>query len=90
MFCMEIKVLKDEKDELEVELENQTIAELVRVYLNEDSNVKLGAWKREHYSKPIVLKVETNGKTAKKALQDAIAKAQKDLNKYADEFKKAK
>jgi len=87
---MEIKILKDEKNELEASIDNQTVAELVRVYLNQDSAVKLGAWKKEHYSKPLILKVETEGKTAKKALQDAIAKAQKDLKKYADEFKKAK
>ena len=87
---MEIEIIKDEKNELEVQLDNQTIAELVRVYLNQDSSVKLGVWKREHYSKPIVMRIETNGKSAKKALQDAIAKAQKDLKKYGEEFKKAK
>ena len=87
---MKIKILKDEKNELEVQFDNQTIAELVRVYLNEDSSVKLGAWKREHYSKPVILKILTEGKTAKKALHDAIAKAQKDLKRYGEEFKKAK
>jgi len=87
---MEIKIIKDEKNELEVQLNNQTVAELVRVYLNQDSSVKLGAWKREHYSKPVVLRVETDGKTAKKALHDAIAKAQKDLKRYGEEFKKVK
>jgi DNA-directed RNA polymerase subunit L len=87
---MEIKILKDEKNELEIQINNQTIAELVRVYLNEDSSVKLGAWKKEHYSRPLILKITTEGKTAKKALQDAIAKAQKDLNKYSEEFKKSK
>jgi len=87
---MEITILKDEKNDLEVQLDNQTVAELVRVYLNQDEGVKLGVWKKEHYSKPVVLKVVTEGKTAKKALNDAIAKAQKDLQKYADEFKKSK
>lgn len=86
---MEIKILKDEKNELEVQIDNQTIAELVRVYLNEDDSVKLGAWKKEHYSKPLILKIITDGKTAKKALQDAITKARKDLEKYSDDFKKA-
>lgn len=86
---MEIKILKDEKNELEFQIDNQTMAELVTVYLNEDDAVKLGAWRKEHYSKPLVLKVKTEGKTAKKALQDAIAKIQKDLEKYANEFKKA-
>ena len=86
---MEIKILKDEKNELEVQIDNQTVAELLRVYLNEDDSVKLGVWKKEHYSKPVILRVETDGKTAKKALQDAISKAQKDLEKYANEFRKS-
>ena len=87
---MEIEIINDEKNELEVQLENQTVAELIRVYLNQDDAVKLGVWKREHYSKPIILRVETEGKSAKKAVQEAIAKAQKDLKKYGDEFEKAK
>ena len=87
---MEITIIKDEKNDLEVQIDNQTIAELVRVYLNQDDAVKLGAWKKEHYSKPHILKVETEGKAAKKALQDAIAKARKDLKKYSNEFKEAK
>jgi len=87
---MEINILKDEKNELEFQVNNQTIAEILRVYLNEDSSVKLGAWKKEHYSKPIVLKIISEGKTPKKALQDAVSKIQKDLKKYSEEFKKAK
>ena len=87
---MEVTITKDTKNELEVLIDNQTIAEIVRVYLNQDSAVKLGGWKKEHYSKPLTLKITTDGKSAKKALQDAIAKAQKDLKKYSDEFKKAK
>lgn len=86
---MEIKILKDEKNELEVQIDNQTVAELLRFYLNGDDSVKLGVWKKEHYSKPVVLRVESEGKTAKKALADAISKVQKDLEKYAEEFKKA-
>lgn len=87
---MEITILKDEKNDLELQIDNQTIAELVRVYLNQDSAVKIGAWRKEHYSKPLILKVQTEGKAAKKALQDAIAKVQKDLKTYGEEFKKAK
>lgn len=87
---MEINILKDDKNELEFEIDNQTVAEIVRVYLNKDDSVKIGAWKREHYSKPVTMKITTEGKTAKKALQDAIAKVQKDLEKYQDEFKKVK
>jgi len=89
MIFMELKILKDEKNELEVAIDNLTVAELIRVYLNSDESVKLGAWRKEHYSKPIILKIVTDGKSARKALADAIAKARKDLEKYSDEFKKS-
>lgn len=85
-----MQILKDDKNELEVQLDNLTVAELVRNYLNQDSCVKLGVWKKEHYSRPLILKIVSEGKSPKKALQDAISKAQKDLVKYKDEFKKSK
>jgi len=87
---MEVKIIKDEKNDLEVTIDNQTIVEVVRSYLNKDSSVKLGAWKKEHYSKPLILKIKTEGKSAKKALQDSISNIQKDLGKYKEEFKKSK
>lgn len=87
---MEIKIIKEEKNELEILVDNQTIVEILRVYLNQDESVKIAAWKKEHYSKPLLLKIVTEGKTAKKALADAIAKCQKDIEKYADEFRKSK
>ena len=86
---MELKILHDEKNEFVVSINNLTVAEILRVYLNQDDSVKMGAWKKEHYSKPIILKIVTDGKSAKKALQDAISKVRKDLEKYSDEFKKA-
>lgn len=87
---MEVKILKDDKNELEASVDNQTVVEIVRSYLNKDSSVKLAAWKKEHYSKPLILKIKTDGKTAKKALSDAITAIQKDLDKYKSEFSKAK
>ena len=86
---MEIQILKDDTNDLEIQTDNQTVAEILRVYLNNDDNVKLAAWRREHYSKPILLKITTEGKTAKKTLHDAIFKLQKDLEKYSEEFKRA-
>lgn len=86
---MNINILKDEKNELEFQIDNQTIVEILRVYLNEDDSVKMAAWRKEHYSRPFLFKIETEGKTAKKALSDAISRLQKDLEKYGDEFKKA-
>lgn len=87
---MNIKILKDEKQELQVQVDNPTIVEILRVYLNEDPSVKFTAWKREHPSKPPALLVKTQGKTAKKALQDTVNKIEKDTAKILNEFKKAK
>jgi len=72
MTKMEVKILKDEKNNIEIELSNLTIAEVIREYLHQDSSVEFAAWRRDHPSKPIILKVETKGKTAKKAIEDAI------------------
>ncbi len=87
---MEIKILKNTKDEIEVEVDSLTIAEILRVYLNKDSSVTFAAWKREHPTKNPVLAVKTKGKAAKKAINDAVGALTKDLdNVYAD-FKKMK
>jgi len=87
---MDVKILKNEKQELIVEIGNLTIAEILRVYLNQDDSVKFAAWRREHPSKPAILNIKTSGKTAKKALQDAISAIEKDSSKLLQEFKRAK
>ena len=87
---MEIKVLKSSKDEVEVEFENLTIVEILRVYLNKDSSVSFAAWKRKHPTEWPVLLVKTKGKSAKKAINDAISEITKDLNKVESDFKKLK
>ena len=87
---MEIKVLKNESNEIEIEIDNLTVAELLRVYLNKDSNVELAAWRREHFEKPVVLKIKTKGKTAKKSLDDAISQIKKDSSVLEANIKKAK
>ena len=86
---MEVKILKDEKEIVIMEMDNQTVAELLRVYLNEDSSVVLAAWKREHQDKPVIFEIRTKGKAAKKALEDAVAVIEKETSKIVDEFKKA-
>lgn len=86
---MEVKILKEEKDNLVISLDNRTIAELLRVYLNKDDAIELAAWKREHNDKFVTLEIRTKGKSAKKALEDAASKVEKESNKYLEEFKKA-
>ncbi len=85
---MEINILKNTKEELEAEIESLTIAEILRVYLNKDGHVSFAAWKRDHPTKKPTLLVKTKGKTAKKAVSDAVSAITKDLDKIESDFKK--
>tara|TARA_Y100000310_G_scaffold107162_2_gene105607 strand:+ start:9483 stop:9746 length:264 start_codon:yes stop_codon:yes gene_type:complete len=87
---MKVNILKDDKNEIEVELENLTIVEILRVYLNRDSSVEFAAWKREHPTKNPILAVKTKGKSPKKAIADAVNLITKDLDKVETDFKKLK
>jgi len=87
---MEIKVLESSKDELKLEAESLTIVEILRVYLNKDSDVTFAAWRRDHPTENPVLLVKTKGKTAKKAVSDAVNAIVKDLDKIESDFKKLK
>jgi len=86
---MEVKVLKQEKNEIEIQLNNITIAEVLREYLHKDPDVEFAAWKQEHPSKPAVLRVETKGKTAKKAIENAVNLISKEADKLVSQVKKA-
>lgn len=87
---MEMNILKDSREDIEVEIGSLTMVEILRVYLNKDSSVTFAAWKREHPTKSPILAVKTKGKTAKKAINDAIAAITKDLDGIEADFKKLK
>ena len=84
---MEIKILKDEKTELDVEISSLTIAEVLRVYLNKEG-AKLAAWKKEHQTSKPVLHIEADN--PKKLLKAAIASLEKEIDKTVADFKKLK
>ena len=84
---MEIKILKDEKNELDVELSSLTIAEVLRVYLNKEG-AKLAAWNRDHPTKNPILHIEAD--KPKALLKKAISALDKEIDKTVDEFKKLK
>ena len=84
---MEIKILKDEKNELDIELSSLTIAEVLRVYLNKEG-AKLAVWRRDHPTKNPVLHIESDN--PKKILKKAIATLEKEIDSIVDEFKKSK
>jgi len=79
MIDMEIEVISQKNDELELRIDSLTVAEILRVYLNEEG-IKFAAWRRDHLTKPVIFRIESNGKTVKKAIADAISAINKDLN----------
>jgi DNA-directed RNA polymerase subunit L len=83
------KVLKSEKNHLEIEIDNLAVAELLRNALWEDDSVTVASWKREHPTKNPVLIIKTDGKTAKKALSDCIERISKITDKVRDDIKKS-
>jgi DNA-directed RNA polymerase subunit L len=87
---MKVEYLKDDKNEADIELDNTTIAEILRVYLAQDDGVSFVAWRKEHPTKNPVLKIKTSGKSARKAVEDAVSKIEKDLDKLEADFKKSK
>ena len=86
---MEIEIIKSEKDDVELKIDNQTLAEILRVYLNDNvDGVKFAAWKKENPSKPLIFRIQTSGKTVKKAVSDASLAIKKDCSKIVSGLKK--
>ena len=83
---MEVKILKQDKNELEVQVDNVTVAEILRVYLNKQGT-DFAAWRREHITKPAIIKIKSK-KTAKKEISDAVAAIKKDLSAVEKAIKK--
>ena len=82
---MNIEIIKQEKDEVELKLDNLTVAEIVRAYLYENG-AEFAAWRREHPSKPLVFKVK--GSNVKKAVSDTVTHIKKDCDKIKALLKK--
>lgn len=82
---MEVKIIKDEKEHLEIEIESLTIAELMRVYLSENG-ADYAVWKRDHPSKNPILVIKT--KEPKKILKKTIEVVEKEIDNFLKEFKK--
>ncbi len=87
---MELNIVKESKNEAEIGIGSLTIAEVLRVYLNKDSSVIFAAWKRRHPTENPILAVKTKGKSAKKAISDAVSLIINDLDKIETDFKKIK
>jgi DNA-directed RNA polymerase subunit L len=75
---MEIEIIKQEKNEVELKIDNLTIAEALRFKLNEQG-VKFAAWRREHPSKPLIFRIESNS-GVKKDVSEAVKAIKKELD----------
>ncbi len=84
---MNVEVIKNEKNSAEIRVDNLTIAEILRIYLNRNG-VQFAAWRREHPSKPLVFKIESSGKIVKKEVSEAVEMIKKDCNKILSLLKK--
>tara|TARA_Y100000310_G_C20646742_1_gene797085 strand:+ start:760 stop:1017 length:258 start_codon:yes stop_codon:yes gene_type:complete len=84
---MEVEILKEDKNGVEVRIDNLTVAEILRVYLN-GQGIEFAAWKREHPSKPAIFKIKSSGKTVKKAVADSVVAVKKDLEGVEKALKK--
>lgn len=82
---MNIEIVKEEKNDLELKIDNLTIAEILRVYLNEQ-DVEFAAWRREHPFKPLIFKLQSSN--VRKSVSDAVSAIKKDLDKIASAVKK--
>lgn len=87
---MEFEILNESKEEIEFKVGSLTIAELLRVYLNQNENVSFAAWKREHPTENPIMKVKSKGKDVKKLIRDAAEDITKELDKFKTDFKKLK
>jgi len=86
-ISMEVEILKSSKEEVTLKVDNVTVAEILRFYLNE-SGIEFVAWKREHPSKPLDMKIKASKGTVKKAVADAITSIKKDADNFVNVLKK--
>ena len=84
---MNIEILKHDKSLVELRIDNLTVAEVLRSYLNK-GGVKFAAWRREHPSKPLLFKIESSDKTVKKAVSEAVESIKSDCSKILSSLKK--
>ncbi|MBS3071530.1 hypothetical protein J4408_00910 [Candidatus Pacearchaeota archaeon] len=84
---MQVEIIKEDKNQVELKIDDVTVAEVLRVYLNEQG-IDFAAWKREHPSKPVTFVIKSEGKTVKKAISEAVEAIKKDLENIEKAVKK--
>lgn len=87
---MEMKIVKKDKNELQIEIDDLTLCELLRNELWDDKSVTLASYSRKHPEENPVLRVISEGKTPKKALSDAVKRLLKKSGELGKTFKTIK
>lgn len=75
---MNIEMINSGKNEIELKIDNGTIAEILRVYLYQNG-ADYAVWRREHPSKPLIFKIEST-KGVKKVVADSVFAIKKDCD----------
>lgn len=86
---MNINIIKAKKNELEIEMDNLTIAELLRKFLWHDKKTIIAAWRKEHPTKNPIFVLKTKG-NAKDVLLKAIDEIQQTNKEILKQIKKLK
>jgi DNA-directed RNA polymerase subunit L len=90
---MEVKILKDEKDELQIELSetDEGFLNLIKNAVWQQSGVEFAGFRIEHpeTSKPIFI-IKSKGKKAKDIWNSALESISEELDKFGKELKKIK
>ena len=76
---MNIELVSYSANECELRIDNLTVAEVLRFYLNEQG-IKFAAWRRDHLTKPAIFKIESSGKSVKKVISEAVSAISKDID----------
>jgi len=87
---MEVKILNSSKTEIEFQVSSLTLAELFRVYLNDDPEIVFAAWKRRHPTEDPILKVKTKSKDVLKVINSTFETISKEIEKFKEDLKKLK
>lgn len=83
---MNVEIVSQDKGHADVHLDSITIAEIMRVYLVENG-ADFAAWRREHPSKPVIFKIQSE-KGVGKAVIAAVGALKKDLDSMRAALKK--
>jgi DNA-directed RNA polymerase subunit L len=93
-FLLEIKTLKDLKNELKIEIsgEGHTFCNLLQQTLLEDGDVEIAGYDQPHplFLTPIIYIRMKGDKSPSKALQKALTKIRERAVEFSEEFAKSR